>query len=583
MLGTKQTVNSLALIAMALILLRSDIYFYYSSGLISRIVLISTFLFFLITLVIIGLDKFKKSFNSKIIIALLCLTSLFFLLWHSQFFTQYFSEFVLHSDTFVFSQEYSISNSLVFNTPHSYFFMLPLIVHLFQDLGLTNDVIVYLLLALYGFLVSILGILVFESTQKQLLRVDKQKRSLSTLPGLISFMAISFAYSARGSLAVGFPLILSLITIWFFMSHKIKNRTEIVFILFLAVGLTFGNQDGIILMSTFFLIYLFFDRKSSMIYALIPLGYLVFFCTAYMQLFVSYVNIAISGFQDFFHRLLSSQSTARILPWERTSSIPQSDVYVSSAANIATLILCVFFSSIILFFMFTKKNNLPKNEEKDEHFERVWLVWLLLWLSVTLITYIGVSTVSETPSSDTRTIVVILLSEILMFAFISTRLFEYINRIPAKKILMICLIGLIGLASLSSIFASHPLSANDPRLVVEDDWSSVNGVYAVSSFINSYFPNGGIVADYEVLNHINPYISSGNYETRLLNAATIDEVFQIHHYQIVVIYASAGESYPSLDQTPEDYSAATNFANNNDLIYNNGIVTISQPLNALAG
>lgn len=565
----RELANVVLLVVINLILMTSNIICYNISGLMSRIVITVTFVYLIVASMWYGMSG-ESRMRLKTVYMLFVFSSLFFLMWRTKFFTARFMEGSLNWETISMSQEYAHQNSLVFNSAHSYFFLQPLTMYFLNHVaGFSNEAVVYLSLAMYGLLASLVGILVFKTIQRHLIGKNQKNGVVKAIPSLVAFMSISFVNSEHTGWP-NFSALLALIAISFLFSHRLRNRSEIVTMTVAILGITLGNPDGILLLSTFFLFFSFLGRRTTIFYALIPISYLLFSADLYTQSLGNYTRFALAGFMEFLHRILSSEIPGRVMPWQRTSGRIQADVIVSSVAYLSIFLASTILVAVLLFFLFRKRNG--TNQKQDSIFERACLLWLLLWLGIAVVVYIGASTSLETSMSDIRTISIVLLSLVLPFTFISASLIDYLS---SKKILLFCLAALIVIASFRTVYEVPSKSENDPILVVEDERLGTTSIYAVLDFITAYYENGGIVGDYKVLSRISRALPTQHYEIRLLNERTLSEPFGSFPEKSIIVYTIAGTLYPSIYHNPEAYAATQDFSAKHNRLYDNGVVTIA--------
>jgi hypothetical protein len=229
------------------------------------------------------------------------------------------------------------------------------------------------------------------------------------------------------------------------------------------------------------------------------------------------------------------------------------------------------FSIIVLsVFLWIKTNNL-KTKNKVEFINRSGIICLMIFLCVAVMTYIGAAGPEQT-FSDIRTITIVLLSLMTPFLLMEKTKFEHFT---SNGILAILITGLIVVASLRTLYEVYPKSMLDPINVAEDNRLGSSGIYIILSFLDKYYQTGGIVADYKTLNRLGPWLNEAQYSTRLLNKTTMTAPFALYPYKSIIIFNSAGLSYPSLYIPSDTYNAVENFSFTNNRIYDNGIVVIT--------
>jgi len=558
------------LVALSTILVVVNAFCYGDSALIARIILIITFLILLSTMSLCGFSN-NYSTRIKVVAIILMLSSVFFLIWRSSLFTPRFIEMELNSETILLSHKYATSNHLVFDSAHSYFFLQPVILHCLCSIGGFSSVIaIYVSLFIFGALAGLVGILVYK-TLLRYLPTDKRHLPLNLIFPLIAFLMISFAFSERSGKATNFSLMLTLMTLWFLAAKEFRNREESIVLLLLVAGITIGDTNGTLILIPFFLLYPIFARKGTIIVnALIPLSYLMFSAYSYTLRLQKYATFAINGFIESLEEIMLGQLPERVIPWRRTISRTYEDTVICSVAYLSLFALSFVVAIISLHIWLKVRKNTIK--DKDDARSQAFLICLLLWLSIAAITYIGASFRPETPSSDIRTITIVLTSLPLPFLLMSKRLISYIE---SRKVLLFCLMTLMILASMRTVYEVHPKSIQDTIYVVEDSRLGLTSIYILADFLNEHYQTGGIVGDYKIFNRIGKFLPDSQYEKRWLNESTLSKPFTRFPYKSILVFSVAGTTYPSVYHSPEAYMAAYNFSLSHNRLYDNGIVVMA--------
>jgi hypothetical protein len=363
--------------------------------------------------------------------------------------------------------------------------------------------------------------------------------------------------------------------LWFLVGREFKDRRESVVLLLLVVGVTIGDTNGILLLIPFFFLYTVFARKmTDIVYALIPLAYLILCAQSYTSSLKEYATFATSGFIGFLQEIMLGQLPERTIPWQRTSIRMYEDTVISSIAYLSLLAISLVVMILFLLIWAKKRGQVVKNKEDAR--SRAGLICLSFWLSIVAVTYIGASFRPETSFSDIRTIAIVLLSLLLIFLLMSKKLISYIK---PRKVLLSCLITLIIMASMRTVYEVYPKSIHDPIYAVEDSRLGSTSIYIVADFLNTYYKVGGIVGDYKTFNRIGKSLPDSQYEKRWLNETTLGKPFARFPYKSVLIFNVAGTTYPSVYHSLEAYIAAYNFSISHNRLYDNGIVVISSEEN----
>jgi len=553
----------------SIFLVISNAFCYNLSPFIARFLLIATFSILVVATIVINITLINYP-RLKAFSIILMLSSFFFLIWRSSLFAPNFIEWGLNSETIFLCQQYDTNHYLVFDSVHSFFFLQPLVLHTLCIIGGFSVIsCIYTSLLICGTLSGLIGILVYK-TLSQYLRTNNNEKSINLFFSLIAFLMISFAFSERSMKATNFSLTLTLMTLWFLVAKKFRNRRENLILLLFITGITIGDTNGILLLVPLFFLYAVFAKKRTVIiYALIPIYYLMFSAYSYILRLQKYATFAINGFVEFFGEIISGHLPERIIPWRRTISCNYEDAVISSVAYLCLLVIS-FIVAIILLFIHIRSRKHVKTEKDDVH-NQVFLCCLLFWFSITLLTYIGASFKPETSFSDIRTIAFALLSLLLPFVFMSKKTISFIK---SQKILLSCLILLMVVSSIRTAYEIYPKSVYDPIYVAEDFRLGSASVYVLDDFLNAYYKTGGIMGDYKVFNRVGVFLSDSYYEKRLLNDTTLGKPFSRFPNKSILIFNVAGTTYPSIYHSREAYISAYNFSLNNSRIYDNGIVVM---------
>jgi hypothetical protein len=539
------------------------------SDLLSRALLLSTFGLLVVSAIYSGLSN--STLGPKLSYITFVFSSLFFLTWRSLFFASASIENDLNSEAIALSRQYANNGHLTFDSTHSYFFLQPLTLHFLRSIGsFPDEVSIFLSIAIFGVLVTLVGFVFFKAIRRYVVDAG-QKGIVRVIPQLGTLMLISFAYSERSGRSTDLSMLLTLLALCLLFSRRLRTRSENVVFALLILGITLGNTDGILLMTSFFLLFSFSgEKRTAVVYALIPLAYLFLSAHSYTLSLGVYARSAIAGFIEFLQSVIAGGLPSRVMPWQRSSSLARMDTYLSSIAYLSLLTFaCVVAISLVLLFLRDRKR--PSAVRRD-NFESPSMMWLFLWLGIAMVTYVGASMRPETSSSDIRTIVIVLLSLVLPFMLISTRFVSVVGR---RRVLFICLILLMAVASVRTVYEVTPKSTEDSISVIEDDRLGLSSVYSAGDFINAYYVTGGIVGDYKVLVHIYKYLPKQQYETRLMNQTTINDPFEHFAHRSILAFSLEGIAYPSIYHAPEDYLAAYNFSKSNNRFYDNGVVIIA--------
>jgi len=265
----------------------------------------------------------------------------------------------------------------------------------------------------------------------------------------------------------------------------------------------------------------------------------------------------------FFEEIMRGQLPERVIPWARYNIPTKEDMYISSAAYLSILFLSALVS-LLTILIWIKENNNHINKSKSV-LSIATSTTILLLLGIAAVAYIGASLMPEVPFSDIRTILIASIMLMLPFLFISS---ELLARINANKLLLTIIVILIIICSLRTFYDKYPKSFYDPVNAVEDIRVDTRAVYCVGDFLEK-FKTGGIVAfDYKTGKHAPPSLSRGGFQSSIFTSKLTPSTF--------VIFDINGLKFGSLYTSREAYSEAYNLTLTQNIIYNNGNITIIQ-------
>jgi hypothetical protein len=529
---------------------------YFGSSLVARIVLISSFLIPLFLLVIVYKTRY---FGMKTVYLILFAVSLIFALYNANFLLPQTVETRANSENYMFAQIYSQAGHLEILSPHSYFFLPPMLnLFLGAECGLTPSLIVYVNFALSVSLITLASILIFQLVKKKVEAHSKSSTLYDILPPLIAVSLISFANSARG----GAPFVLVMLLLWLIFDGRFTSRATSIIMIALVLAITWGSTVGAFFLIPFFFLASIFSTKSKLFYSFIPLGYMIYAASDYVLTVKGYATSAWNGFITFFQDLSVNQFPVRALPGQRGSISPAGDNYVTSAAYLSLMFLALL---VALLLTFTREKN-AKLSSYSENFKfasfKAALICVWLFLAIATVTYLGTVSVQETSSSDIRTIAIVFITFALPFFFTANKLLQKIN----KKAILTLLLVLIVLASLATIYGVSPKSVNDPINAVEDSRLEPFSKYSAGNFLYNYGNETTVVLDYKIYLAVDPLLESSNITVSMLTGLTFSE-------GNIVMFDANGLKYGSLYISPELYSAADNLTETQDVIYSSGNIT----------
>jgi len=544
------------------------------SSLLSRVVLVASFVVALCSVLFASLGR-----SSRLALIALLLTSCIFLLWRFSFLMPRYVERALNSETYVFAQECGELGRLTFGSAHSYFFGPYLVLYVLQSLaGLSAVAALYFSLFVYGILTALVATLVLRVIWRMTERTENSSAVQSVLAGCVAFAVVSFMYSARSAIRAGFPQLYGLVVllaVFFAIGRGLTRPSNVIIELFLIVGLTLGSADGILLVVPFFLLFSVVRRKGGLAFALIPLAYMVYAAYSYVSSLAFYWAFAWGGLSEFIGEVLSNELSARIFPWGRVISVTREDAFVGSVTYVSFMLLCLSVALVSTFISLRYRKGREEDNPDVSAGVRSSSICLWLMLVVAGVSYVGASIRPETFSSDIRTIAIVLPSLLLLIPFMSTR---FIASISAKNALVAVMIILIVLGSLRGIYEVYPKSAHDPINVIEDGRLGSTTVFAAAKYIRTYGEATKIVGDYKLLNLAGALLGSAQYEEGWFDQMAMNSPSEVLSEGGILAFNLEGTVYPSIYHASNAYASAYNFSIVNNRLYDNGVVVIASAI-----
>ena len=545
---------------LAFLAIVSELISYGIPSLASRIVLLTCFSALLLMIIFASSNYIEHTSPRRkaIEFAILLVISLSFALRRSYLMSPVYIRAVVHSESFVFAQSYNKSGALTFTSPHSFSFQSPLIFNLLSNIsGISIEQVVYISLSSSVILVALIGTLILEIVKGAF----KNVKGIGSyvIPALIAFSVVSFAYSERTELG----LLLMLVLMCYLFNEGFTHRRKAISILILVLGITFGSATSIFVMIPFFFLFAVFERRiTRIVNGLIPLVYLINTGYSYMLSLRTYLAFSWEGFLDFLSEIMGGRLPERVVPWHRLTVPTIEDMYVTSVTYLSLLFLSVIVVMICLFIL--AKEPFDKRSDVNALFLAA-LVVLSLAIGVALLSYIGASVKPETTFSDIRTITFVFIMLLLPFLFVFSKL---LSRITANKFMLTLIVALMILASLRTFYDLYPKSSYDPINSVEDNRIDPISVYPVGDFLKTFKTGGSIAFDYKT--------------ARLSGASLPPESFQSGIFTLrlwpssLVVFDINGLKLGSLYTTQQAYEEAYNLTLTQNVIYNNGNITIVQ-------
>ena len=536
---------------------------YELSSLTSRVLLLICFLALLFATLLTCSNRIRASPTTHIVavFAVSLAVSFAFILQRYYLFAPSFMEDVVHSEYFVAAQSFAQNHafSLTSGLQHSFLFQEPMVFSsLLNIAGFSIYTVAYISLVVDAIIVASAATLLFRAA------IDafggKNGIAASLMPGITVFSLISFAYSERTE--IGIALMLLLLGFLFVAGF---SRKGVVVVLLLVIGITFGSATSMFVIIPFFFLFAFLsERKSSLVYGIIPLSYLVFAGYNYLLSVGSYTTASFVGLFSFIQEIAAGKLAQKVLPWQRAQLPSAGDTYVTSLAYISLLAV----SGLILLIglnAWRKKRINVKDYQKTLY--RATLIAGFFLFALALVAYVGASV--ELTSSDIRTIAIVLVTLLLPFLLVSK---EISATISAKRLLCLLVIGLLIFASFRNFYQPYPKSVHDPVNAVEDDRVDSFQISNAGNFLSKFSTSGSITFDFKTSTIADSIVNGTSrsiiFTSSVRTASLV--VFDINGLKLGSLYTSPDAYGEAYNMTGEGY----NMTSSQNLIYNDGSVLI---------
>lgn len=507
-------------------------------------------------IVVSMLENAKKA---KLVWSLSLLTvSIFYLLQYDSLITLLrFSGGTGFSETTLQAQEYHEIGTIVYSTAHSYFPQTSLVLHTLSEIcGLSPTHGIFIIIAIFILFSIAIGI--------YLVKIITQTYTKKTF-----FMSAIIAFSFMSntpllSLNIGYRwigLLMTSLLLCYVFKRGLGNRSDAAIALLLVSGITLGSPVALLLIVPFFLFFSLFERhRTKLVYASIPISYMIHSGYSYTLSLMNYTRFSWEGFVDFFDHIFRWEIPQRITPFGRTTLSIKEDLYITSAAYLSLLLLS-FIVTLILTYDLAKERSARRKDAI------AYVICGSMWLALMVVpvTYVGASIKPEASFSDIRTILMILVASLLPFIFMSRKL---VARINAHKFFLVFTICLLVLSSFRTIYEAYPKSVHDPINVVEDPRLDPMSIDYVGRFLKSFVIGKTITFDYKTGLRTALYLASEGYETSVfISTLTPSEV---------IVIDTHGLEFDSIYSSSEIYVEAYNLSLTRNVIYNSGGVIVSQ-------
>lgn len=464
------------------------------------------------------------------------------------------------SGTRMLAESYGKNGALVFSDAHSYFFLTSFLLYLLSSIcGISLTSASIIVISLHVVLMGAVGLYAARVIMKSVSRPE-----LSFVPYLVTFSLFSSSNMMFTNIAYRYlasPLFLLLL--FFYYDRNCGNRprrTFFIVTLTLTLGITFGDPTSALIMIPLFLIVsLLRKRTSDSLYAIIPTVYMVYSGTPYLSSLWNYATFAWEGITEFLQDLLRLRFPSRVLPWQRVTSIPAQDAFLTSAAYLSLLLLSTIVSLLYIVLWIRKKGK-SEGVLRDTLMKAVCLV-LLTTVAISALTYVGASVKPEVSFSDIRTIAMIFSSGLLLFSFTSKATFTSLTR---NRFVLLLILSLLIMSSLRVIYRANPKSINDSINVVEDPRLDPRSTPYCEAFLDAFYVKGSVTSDYKTMPRLE------NFQSRFYSIRLISNVTLANPVYTIIIFNLNGLNFKSVYVSPEAYAEAYNMSLTQNLVYNNG-------------
>lgn len=540
--------------ALVIVVLILQPFSYLFSSSLSRLSLILAF----VTLPALGfICQIKKEyFGKETIYVILFAISALFLFWRTGCFLPAYIEDILNTERFVLVEEYASSGHIQLSTGHSYFFLHSMVLYFLNQIcSLSYAWSFWLALLLELLLIVIIGILIYEFMKK--ISINDVTLFTRILPVLVPFFFIAFINTNR----LDHALLLVPLLLYLFFTKGIKHINHYLIGLLFVFGITFGSATGILFVVPFFFIYCLLNKSAKLsVYFLIPLAYLVFCTYSYTRALSSYLRTAWAGFSSFMDSALIGDVPNRVFPWGRGQNMMLFDTSILNAAYLSLFLLSTLLVLVLVFFNRETKN--PTIGDRNS-FYRASLIYLMMFILVAGVTYLGFSTLLESSISDVRAIVFVFMMIILPFIFVFKKA---VYKIKSKKIISFIIVVLIFVASLQTIYSIYPKSANDPVNTVEDRRLDALSKLSTLDFLKMATPDSLIFLDYKL--SLRAIDLKKEFKVFMLSTS-----HDINSADIIGVDFN-GLRFGSLYVSPDIYDSVNNLTKINNVAYSSGDILI---------
>lgn len=609
-----------------LILCLSPLLIYSLSPYAARVVLFIVFLSPLIWLYHYSRSTWVDYSESVIFrfLAFLSVTSFIYLLFNMLQF-EVLGEGVMLSEVAMLAEEYGRQGVIVRTSSHSYFFQAPFLAYMLNQVcGVPTHYAVFMEQAAIILLLALLSMYVHT-------RISVMIPNQSGIYRLLACV-VPFALIASGTriwvpgLNVNYRDIgsyLAMFAITYSVTNGLTRRQDYVTVLLLVLGVVFGSPPAGIVVILFFTVYsVLTKRLGSMVYAILPVFYIVSSAGLYLRSLFGYGQYALEGFLFVIVQILTGGGPPP--PPKRPYVVPYGDRTLEMLTYLAVLGI----AGLVILLRFARHLRRPRVRIRDLRVVALVVVLLLtfLWifgaidlvlylavvgavglrlglrfvnhlrglpirlrdphyatllivvvvtLLVTVFVTLGATVMPETTFSDIRTIIFSFLLVVLPVVFVTPPLYRQLQRLRVRRLVLAVLVVLLCAAALLKPSSLFPKSHRDESYVVEDRRLSQSIGYAKTFLFESY-PMGTVAFDYKShLQIVRFMVVNRTFVFRevFYNVSLLSKLETLENG--IAFFDQLGVTAPSLYLTRDDYQKAYNLSLAANIVFNDGRIIIS--------
>jgi hypothetical protein len=557
-------------------------------------------------------------------LAFLGVTSFIYLLFNMLQFGV-LGEGVMLSEVAMLAEEYGRQGVIVRTSSHSYFFQAPFLAYMLNQVcGVPAHYAVFMEQAVIILLLALLSMYVHTRIRVMIPNQSGFYRLLACVVPLaliasgtrIWVPGLNVNYRDIGSY-------LAMFAITYSVANGLTRRQDYVTVLLLVLGVVFGSPPAGIVVILFFAVYsLLTKRVGPMVYAILPVFYIVSSAGLYLRSLIGYGEAVLEGFLFAIVAVLAG--TDILDQNERLYVVPYGDRTLETLTYFAVLgiaglvillrfaghlrrprvhirdlrvvaLVVVLLSTLLWIFgaidlvlylavvgavglglglrFVNRLLGLPI-QIRDPRYATLYIV-VVVTLLVTVFVTLGATVMPETTFSDIRTIVFSFLLVVLPVVFVKPPLYRQLQRLRVRRLVLTVMVVLLCAVALLKPSSLFPKSLLDESYVVEDRRLSQTIGYAKTFLFESY-PMGTVTFDYKSHLQIVRFMvvnRTFGFREVFYNVSLLSKLETLENR--IAFFDQHGVTEPSLYLTRDDYQKAYNLSLAANIVFNDGRIIIS--------